>query len=139
MKKSDFEYSQFTKDRYLFIFMAGTYEKIDIIINYYTSFLGGGANKNDVILNNSTVKIPTFMRDPTLGALDNFWRSLENMTIHFLPDTDAKVRSFEWSASQASLLRSVHITGGSQPDNSIWFFSLTTNLLPKVCTRPVVM
>jgi hypothetical protein len=129
LTKNDFEYSQFINDRYTFIFCEGNYENIILYLNYYTSFYG--INMKTVILNNSSIIIPSFVPDPTLGALDNFWRSLENMTINVNPDTNIIPRTdkipannnFKWCVSQASPLRNVIINvKPSTPE--IWFFDL---------------
>jgi hypothetical protein len=121
--EDEFEYSQFMNDRYTFIFTEGTYDGINIIINYYTSFYGVDMNK--VVLLNSSIVVPTFTPNYQLGALDNFWRSLENMTI-LIKDDGPNQQNFKWAVSQASPLRNVNI----YYNYSLWFFDLSYVIIP---------
>lgn len=126
MKLIEFEHSQYISERYVFLFLEGVYDDINIVINYYTSFLGVDASK--VILNNSSVNIPAYYADYKVGALDNFWRSLENMTLNLRDLKNDQKRSFQWAASQAAPLRNVVINSA---EDEIWFFSLNHDPNPK--------
>jgi hypothetical protein len=44
-------------------------------------------------------------------ALDNFWRSVSNLTINVVPGTGCLQGTEFWAASQASPLRRVHVNG----------------------------
>jgi hypothetical protein len=111
---AEFEKSQFSQKRYVIAFMPGTYKDINIVLNYYCSAIGLGKNPSDVMLNNSTIEVPPFLGNGELGALDNFWRSAENMEI-VAPDE----HQMKWAVSQASPMRNMTIT-----TSEFWFFDI---------------
>ena len=95
--------SEFTKNRFAFLFKTGEYN-LDIKVGYYMSVLGLGKSPNDVVTNG-------VVRSNTRGSsvLTNFWRSAENLTV--IPTSDSTVI---WGVSRASPLRRVHIKGNLQ-------------------------
>lgn len=72
---------QFSQERYVFLFVPGTYYNVNMLLNYYISYIGGGSTKDEVIFLQSTLIAPPSINFPKLGGLDNFWRSAENFTI----------------------------------------------------------
>ena len=107
----DFTYTSdlhFTSKRTALLFAPGVYEGIDFEVSYYTSVLGLGAKPTDVLFTNCDKgphvdAINKYTSRPPWGsALDNFWRSVENIA------TNPK-EGMRWAASQAAPLRRVHV------------------------------
>src|SRR5437899_2591160 len=77
--------NQFGPQRYALLFKPGTYgsatNPLNFQVGYYTAVAGLGASPNDVVINGSV-----FVRNQCAGgsctALNNFWRSLSNLTIN---------------------------------------------------------
>jgi len=103
--------SQFGSQRYAFLFKPGQYS-VDARLGYYTSVAGLGLSPDDVIINGA-VRVegqPTPSGGDT--ALNNFWRSAENLSVNpFDPVYNAPLID-RWAVSQAAPLRRVHIRGG---------------------------
>jgi hypothetical protein len=112
--------NQFGTQRYALLFEPGTYgsaaDPLTFQVGYYTEVAGLGAEPGDVVINGTIDVYNQCFGTGTSDciALDNFWRSLSNLTIHItgqpagcLSDTDF------WAVSQAAPLRRVDITGGS--------------------------
>jgi hypothetical protein len=116
--------SQFGPGRYELLFEPGTYgsatHPLFLQIGYYTGVAGLGASPSDVVINGA---IDSFNRclpptPPGTGgnctALENFWRSLSNLTINLptAPGGAPCQRTAEfWATSQASPLRRVEVNG----------------------------
>jgi hypothetical protein len=104
---------------YAFLFMPGAYN-VDIPMGYYTHVAGLGKTNEKVVINGGpTVRNASF--NPAVGALNNFWRTCENMTVNPKigsdPDSQLDGRGgtqqdvMVYAVSQASSLRSVNING----------------------------
>jgi len=117
--------------RYSLLFMPGEYgtatEPLQIAVGYYTEVAGLGASPEDVQING---KVEAFNRcfdaagnpaqegDPNVVqcfALNNFWRSLSNLTINVngLGQGGCEASSNFWAVSQAASMRRVQIKGGN--------------------------
>jgi hypothetical protein len=98
--------NQMGTDRYAVLFKPGAYNVV-AKLGYYTTVSGLGRTPGDTAITGavSVVGYP----DPTvpsgISALENFWRSAENLEI---TPTDW---SNQWAVSQAAPLRRVHVKG----------------------------
>lgn len=98
--------NHFGSERYAVMFEPGSYN-VNAELGYYTSLYGLGLLPKDVdITGGVTVWAQDRDNDELRMALNNFWRSAENVTIH---PTDNGINW--WAVSQASPLRRVDITG----------------------------
>ncbi|MEO3937207.1 Ig-like domain-containing protein [Dermatophilaceae bacterium Soc4.6] len=101
--------------RYSLMFKPGTYgtvaQPLMIQVGYYTEVVGLGRNPTDVTINGH-VDVYNRCR-PVSGciALDNFWRSLSNLTINVTGGQGCRADTNFWAASQASPMRRVNIVG----------------------------
>jgi hypothetical protein len=114
--------NQFGPQRYALLFEPGTYgsaaDPLFLQVGYYTSVAGLGASPGDVVINGA---VDSFNQcAPPTGAtsnctgLNNFWRSLSNLTIDFpTPKSGASCRQTAefWATSQASPVRRVEVNG----------------------------
>ena len=104
--------------RYALLFKPGTYGSAEtplvFQVGYYTQVAGLGASPTDVTINGN---INVFNRSLAPGfnvALNNFWRSLSNLTINVSdPVNDGCYTGNFWAVSQAAPMRRVKITGGN--------------------------
>jgi hypothetical protein len=97
------QYNEFGKERYAILLLPGTY-KLNIKLGYYTSIIGLGKRPIDVnIIGN--VEVENQGKEAFPGALNNFFRSCENVTL------SPPNKSVMWRVSQACPLRSVLING----------------------------
>ena len=116
-------------NRFSLYFLPGVYGSADqplqIKVGYYTEVAGLGASPGDVTING---KIEVYNRcfdkagEPTddtsepnqCFALNNFWRSLSNLTINVNSAGQDGCRAGNnfWAVSQAVSLRRVDVTGG---------------------------
>jgi hypothetical protein len=115
--------NQFGNQRYALLFEPGTYgsakDPIFLQVGYYTSVAGLGATPGDVVINGAVDSFnqclpPTAPATSNCTALDNFWRSLSNLTINFpAPPSGAPCRRAAefWATSQASPVRRVEFNG----------------------------
>jgi hypothetical protein len=115
--------SQFGSHRYALLFEPGTYgsaaDPLFLQVGYYTSVAGLGPSPRDVIINGAVDSFnqclaPTTPGAPSCTALDNFWRSLSNLTI----DVPAAVKGAPcqqtaefWATSQGAPMRRVVVNG----------------------------
>ena len=106
--------NQFGTERYALLFKPGTYgsatEPLNFQVGYYTAVAGLGQSPGDVVINGSV-----FVRNQCASsfctALNNFWRSLSNLTINVnTPDFGCYSGEF-WAVSQAAPMRRVHVNG----------------------------
>jgi hypothetical protein len=97
---------QFSTNRYAILFKPGSYH-VDANLGYYETVAGLGRSPDDVNITGA-VRV-TGYPDPSapagISALENFWRSAENLSI---TPTDW---SDQWAVSQAAPLRRVHVKG----------------------------
>jgi hypothetical protein len=107
--------NQFGSERYALLFKPGTYGTADHPLNfqvgYYTMVAGLGLSPNDVVINGSVYVRNQCDAAGTCIALNNFWRSLENLTINVTtPDFGCYSGEF-WAVSQAAPMRRVRVNG----------------------------
>ncbi len=109
--------NQFGTQRYALLFAPGTYGSktapLTFQVGYYTSVAGLGVSPGDVVINGAiNVSNQCFGANNCI-ALDNFWRSLSNLTINFVANSAlgcGGVAEF-WAVSQAAPMRRVHVNG----------------------------
>ncbi len=113
--------NQFGTQRYALLFEPGTYgsaaDPLTFQVGYYTEVAGLGGSPGDVTIN-GTVDVynqcfPTTDGSTNCIALDNFWRSLSNLTINIAGQTGCQSGTDFWAVSQAAPMRRVAITGGT--------------------------
>jgi hypothetical protein len=92
-------HGQWSNDRYAIFLTPGTHD-ININVGYYTTVQGLGATPDDVSVGDLISDNGDF--DMTGGALANFWRGAENLSVN---------HDITWSVSQAAPLRRMHIAG----------------------------
>jgi hypothetical protein len=113
--------NQFGSQRYAILFEPGTYgsttDPLVFQVGYYTTVAGLGLSPGDVTINGSIdVYNQCFAptppsTTPNCIALDNFWRSLSNLTINVAGGTGCQAATDFWAVSQAAPLRRVHVNG----------------------------
>ena len=96
--------------RYALLFKPGTYgsnaNPLDIRVGYYTEVDGLGQDPSAVTINGGV----TATGRNGSGALDTFWRSVSNLTIHAVPTADGCHTGNEmWAVSQAAPMRRVDV------------------------------
>ena len=96
--------------RYALLFEPGTYGSqgtpLDIPVGYYTEVDGLGQDPSGVVINGGV----TAIGKNGSGALDTFWRSVSNLTIHVVATADACHTGNEmWAVSQAAPMRRVDV------------------------------
>jgi hypothetical protein len=121
-------------ERHSMFFMPGTYGSVSnplqIKVGYYTEIAGLGLSPQDVKINgkievynrcfvedayNKGKFIPTSAEAGVCFALNNFWRSISNLSIniiHAAGTGDCRRVAMFWAISQASSMRRVEINGG---------------------------
>jgi hypothetical protein len=110
--------NQFGDQRYAVFFEPGTYgsstDPLIFQVGYYTSVAGLGLNPADVVINGQ-INVYNQCSGTDCIALDNFWRSLSNLTINVTGNkpggTSCSNDTDFWAVSQAAPLRRVHING----------------------------
>ncbi len=112
--------NQFGTQRYTLLFEPGTYgsaaDPLIFQVGFYTQVAGLGATPGDVVINGS---VDVFNQcfptgDPNTTnciALDNFWRSLSNLTINPVGLQGCQANTEFWAVSQAAPLRRVQVNG----------------------------
>src|SRR6266480_2138594 len=107
--------NEFGAQRYALLFKPGTYgstaHPLNFQVGYYTAVAGLGLSPHDVVINGSV-----YVRNRCLGpgnciALDNFWRSLSNLTINVTTPGFGCYSGEFWAVSQAAPMRRVHVNG----------------------------
>jgi len=106
--------NQFGPQRYALLFEPGTYgssaNPLNFQVGYYTAVAGLGLSPNDVVINGSV-----YVRNQCSGgqctALENFWRSLSNLTINVTNPSFGCYSGEFWPVSQAAPMRRVHVNG----------------------------
>jgi len=111
--------NQFGTQRYALLFEPGTYgsaaDPLIFQVGYYTAVAGLGASPGDVVINGA-VDVYNQCSAGSCTALENFWRSLSNLTINVtgLPNVSPQPcpdGTEFWATSQASPMRRVDING----------------------------
>jgi len=113
--------SQFGTQRYALLFEPGTYgtpaDPLVFQVGYYTQVAGLGAAPGDVVINGSVDVynqcFPSAPGTTNCIALDNFWRSLSNLTINIAGGSGCQTKTEFWAVSQAAPMRRVDISGGT--------------------------
>lgn len=106
--------NQFGSQRYALLFKPGSYgtaaHPLNFAVGYYTDVAGLGPSPDDVVINGS-VYVRNQCDSGGCIALNNFWRSLSNLTINVTnPDFGCYTGEF-WAVSQAAPMRRVHVNG----------------------------
>src|SRR3954469_6084454 len=103
--------------RYALLFKPGTYgtasNPLTFQVGYYTEVAGLGASPGDVTINGHIDVYNRCLPADNCIALDNFWRSLSNLTINVTGLSDCRSSGDFWAVSQAAPMRRVQITGGN--------------------------
>jgi hypothetical protein len=110
--------NQFGTQRYALLFEPGTYgsaaDPLIFQVGYYTEVAGLGGMPGDVVINGE-VDVNNQCSSGSCTALDNFWRSLSNLTINVTTPNVSPVPCADstefWATSQASPMRRVDING----------------------------
>ncbi|MFI1995968.1 discoidin domain-containing protein [Actinoplanes sp. NPDC020271] len=96
------ETNQFGTQRNLIAFKPGTYNGLNIQVGFNTSVIGLGQNPQDVRINGDiTVDAGWFQGNAT----QNFWRSVENISLYPVSGAD------RWAVSQAAPFRRMDVHG----------------------------
>src|SRR3954466_3402078 len=103
--------------RYALLFKPGTYgtaaNPLTFQVGYYTEVAGLGASPGDVTINGHIDVYNRCLTADNCIALDNFWRSLSNLTINVTGLSGCRSSGDFWAVSQAAPMRRVQITGGN--------------------------
>ena len=106
--------NQFGTERYALLFKPGSYgtaaNPLRFQVGYYTEVAGLGANPGDVVINGA-VNVYNQCIPSGCFALENFWRSLSNLTIDIAGGEGCYAGDF-WAVSQAAPMRRVAISTG---------------------------
>ena len=106
--------NQFGTQRYALLFKPGTYgtaaDPLNFQVGYYTSVAGLGASPSDVVVNGS-IYVRNQCANGSCVALNNFWRSLSNLTINVTTPNFGCYSGEFWAVSQAAPMRRVHVNG----------------------------
>jgi hypothetical protein len=107
--------NQFGTQRYALLFKPGTYgtdaNPLNFQVGYYTSVAGLGAEPGDVTVNGSIYARNQCDSNNFCTALNNFWRSLSNLTIDVNTPNFGCYNGEFWPVSQAAPMRRVHVNG----------------------------
>ena len=103
--------------RYALLFKPGVYGSaaapLTFQVGYYTEVAGLGLNPTDVTINGHVDVYNRCLTADNCIALDNFWRSMSNLTINVMGLDGCRASGNFWAVSQAAPLRRVNITGGN--------------------------
>jgi hypothetical protein len=103
--------------RYALLFKPGTYgttaNPLVFQVGYYTEVAGLGQNPSDVTINGEVNVYNRCLTPDNCTALDNFWRSISNLTINARGNSGCRTNTEFWAVSQAAPMRRVSITGGT--------------------------
>ena len=110
--------NQFGTERYALLFEPGTYGSPAVPLNfqvgYYTEVAGLGQNPGDVVINGA-IDVFNQCTAASCIALNNFWRSLSNLTINVTnPGSGLYSGCYTgefWAVSQAAPMRRVTVNG----------------------------
>jgi hypothetical protein len=110
--------NQFGTQRYAVFFKPGTYgssaDPLIFQVGYYTTVAGLGRSPGDVTINGQ-INVYNQCFGTNCIALDNFWRSLSNLTINVTGNkpggNGCSAATDFWAVSQAAPLRRVQVNG----------------------------
>jgi len=94
--------AQFNDTRWAILLTSGNHSDAEIGVGYYTSIMGVGASRDDVVVK-SFYSLDYSDDASDGGATNNFWRSVEGVT--------ATNPSITWAASQACPIRRSVVNG----------------------------
>lgn len=98
--------AQMANRRVAHLFKPGAYSVHDDV-GYYTSVAGLGQNPGDVVINGA-ITVDAFNASDQGVALQNFWRSAENMAVNPIGGSN------RWAVAQAAPFRRMDIRGNLQ-------------------------
>src|SRR5215471_18926608 len=104
--QKDTQTAQMASGRIAHLFKPGTYAVHDNV-GFYTSVAGLGQNPDDVTINGD-VTVDAFNASDQGVALQNFWRSAENLAINPSSGSD------RWAVAQAAPFRRIDVHGNLQ-------------------------
>ena len=115
--------NQFGTQRFAIFFEPGTYgsttDPLVFQVGYYTSVAGLGLHPGGVVINGA-INVYNQCSGTNCIALDNFWRSLSNLTINVTGNkpggTGCSANTEFWAVSQAAPIRRVQVNGQRVPD-----------------------
>ncbi len=103
--------------RFALLFKPGVYgtvaDPLVFQVGYYTEVAGLGVSPGDVTINGHVDVYNRCFTADNCSALDNFWRSVSNLTINVAGGTDCRSSGEFWAVSQAAPMRRVDVTGGT--------------------------
>jgi hypothetical protein len=109
--------NEFGTQRHALLFKPGTYgsatEPLTFQVGYYTEVAGLGASPTDVTINGHVDVYNRCLSPSNCIALNNFWRSLSNITVNVMGLDGCRSSGNFWAVSQASPMRRVNIAGGN--------------------------
>lgn len=109
--------NQFGTQRYSLLFEPGTYgtsaNPLNFQVGYYTAVAGLGQSPSDVVINGSINVYNQCPESNNCTALENFWRSLSNLTINVNNSTLGCYAGEFWAVSQAAPVRRVQVNGNA--------------------------
>jgi hypothetical protein len=109
--------NQFGTQRYALLFEPGVYGSaatpLTFQVGYYTEVAGLGTSPGDVTINGHVDVYNQCFAADNCSALDNFWRSLSNLTINLQGLSGCYSSGSFWAVSQADPMRRVNIVGGN--------------------------
>lgn len=109
--------NQFGVQRYALLFEPGVYGSaatpLVFQIGYYTEVAGLGTSPGDVTINGHVDVYNQCFTPDNCSALDNFWRSLSNLTINVQGATGCRASGDFWAVSQADPMRRVNVVNGN--------------------------
>ncbi len=107
--------NQFGTQRYALLFEPGTYGSsstpLNFQVGFYTAVAGLGLSPSNVVINGSIDVYNQCFGSNNCIALDNFWRSLSNLTINVTTPNAGCYNGEFWAVSQAAPMRRVHVNG----------------------------
>jgi hypothetical protein len=107
--------NQFGTQRYALLFEPGTYgsaaNPLSFQVGYYTEVAGLGSSPGGVTINGSINVYNQCFTGNNCIALDNFWRSLSNLTINVAGGAGCQAATDFWAVSQAAPMRRVSVNG----------------------------
>ncbi len=107
--------NQFGTQRYALLFAPGTYgsstDPLNFKVGYYTTVAGLGLSPSDVVINGSVDVYNQCAGSNNCTALENFWRSLSNLTINVTTPNFGCYSGEFWAVSQAAPIRRVQVNG----------------------------
>ena len=109
--------NQFGTQRYALLFKPGVYGSsatpLIVQVGYYTEVAGLGASPSDVTINGHVDVYNQCFGPNNCIALDNFWRSISNLTINVMGLSGCQSSADFWAVSQAAPMRRVNIAGAN--------------------------